>query len=115
MSVNVTDEESVRAGLDKAAEAHGEARILVNCAGISSGEKTVSRGEPISLDGFNKVIQVNLVGTLNCSRLAALRMSELEPVNSEERGVIINTASVAAYEGQIGQVAYAASKAVLPG
>ena len=114
-SVNVTDEESVKAGLKKAAAAHGEARILVNCAGISTGEKTVSRGEPISLEGFNKVIQVNLVGTLNCSRLAALRMSELELVNSEERGVIINTASVAAYEGQIGQVAYAASKAGVAG
>ncbi len=108
--VNVTDEDSVTAGLDAAAAAHGDARILVNCAGIAIGEKTVGKGEPHALNSFTKVITINLIGTFNCIRLAAARMVALEPLEDGERGVIVNTASVAAYEGQIGQVAYAASK-----
>ena len=113
--VNVTDEDSVEQGLDSAAESHGEARILVNCAGIGIGQKTTSRGEAHSLDDFERVININLVGSFNCIRLAATRMAALEPVNSEERGVIISTASVAAFDGQIGQAAYSASKGGIVG
>ena len=113
--VDVADEDSVQKGLDAAAESHGEARILVNCAGIGIGQKTTSRGEAHSLDDFKRVININLVGTFNCIRLAATRMAALDPLNKEERGVIINTASVAAYDGQIGQAAYSASKGGIVG
>jgi NAD(P)-dependent dehydrogenase (short-subunit alcohol dehydrogenase family) len=108
--VDVTDEASVIAGLDKGSVAHGPARLLVNCAGIAIGEKTVNKGQPHSLANFSKVITINLIGTFNCIRLAAARMVALEALPNGERGVIVNTASVAAFEGQIGQVAYAASK-----
>lgn len=108
--VDVTDEASVNAGLDKAAKAHGRARILINCAGIAIGEKTVSKGQPHALSSFSKVVTINLIGTFNCIRLAAAHMTGLEATANGERGVIVNTASVAAFEGQIGQVAYAASK-----
>ena len=108
--VDVADEASVNAGLDVGAKAHGQARVLVNCAGIAIGEKTVGKGVPHDLARFTKLIQVNLIGTFNCIRLTAMRMAALEPLVDGERGVIVNTASVAAYEGQIGQVAYAASK-----
>jgi NAD(P)-dependent dehydrogenase (short-subunit alcohol dehydrogenase family) len=107
---DVASEEAAEA-IDAAAEAHGPARVLVNCAGIGPAGKTVSKGEPLSLAEYSKVIQVNLIGSFNMLRLAAARMSALEPVTEDgERGVVINTASVAAYEGQIGQVAYASSK-----
>lgn len=108
--VDVTSEDSVTAGLDLGAKAHGEARVLINCAGIAIGEKTVGKGTPHNLDNFTRVIQINLIGTFNCIRLAAARMVALDPLADEERGVIVNTASVAAFEGQIGQVAYSASK-----
>lgn len=108
--VDVTSEDSVTAGLDAAEQAHGPARVLVNCAGIAIGEKTVGKGEPHKLDSFSKTITINLIGTFNCIRLTAARMCDLDPQEDGERGVIVNTASVAAYEGQIGQVAYAASK-----
>lgn len=108
--VDVTDETSVNAGLDKAAKAHGDARILVNCAGIAIGEKTVGKGQPHALASFSKVVTINLIGTFNCIRLTAARMTGLEACANGERGVIVNTASVAAFDGQIGQVAYAASK-----
>jgi NAD(P)-dependent dehydrogenase (short-subunit alcohol dehydrogenase family) len=114
-NVNVSDEKSVVDGLDAAANAHGEARILINCAGIGTAQKTTSKGEPHSLAGFEKTIKVNLIGTFNCIRLAATRMATLDPVNDEERGVIINTASVAAFDGQIGQAAYSASKGGIVG
>ena len=107
--VNVADEASVLHGLDAAVAAHGEARVLVNCAGIAYAAKTTSRGTPHGLAEFEKVIRVNLVGTFNCIRLAATRMAALEPLG-EERGVIVNTASVAAFDGQVGQAAYSASK-----
>jgi NAD(P)-dependent dehydrogenase (short-subunit alcohol dehydrogenase family) len=107
--VNVSDDASVSAGIEAAAVAHGPARILVNCAGIGPAMKTVSRGQPHELDMFRKVIEVNLIGTFNCLSKVAARMTELDTIG-EERGVIINTASVAAYDGQIGQAAYAASK-----
>jgi len=114
-NVNVSEEDSVMAGLNQAAEAHGEARILVNCAGIAIGQKTTSRGEAHTLSDFERVIKVNLVGSFNCIRLAATRMAALDMINAEERGVIISTASVAAFDGQIGQAAYSASKGGIVG
>jgi NAD(P)-dependent dehydrogenase (short-subunit alcohol dehydrogenase family) len=108
VQANVTDPEQVSAALD-AAEEMGPLRINVNCAGIGNAIKTLSKNGAFPLDEFNKVIQVNLVGTFNVLRLAAERIAKTDPIG-EERGVIINTASVAAFEGQIGQAAYSASK-----
>ncbi|MCV7179186.1 3-hydroxyacyl-CoA dehydrogenase [Mycolicibacterium sphagni] len=105
---NVTDPESVSAALDLAEEL-GPLRINVNCAGIGNAVKTLGKDGPFPLDWFNAVVQVNLIGTFNVLRLAAERISKTEPIG-EERGVIINTASVAAFDGQIGQAAYSASK-----
>ncbi|SDQ90096.1 3-hydroxyacyl-CoA dehydrogenase [Pseudovibrio sp. Tun.PSC04-5.I4] len=111
VKVDVTSDESVTAGLDAAEAAHGPARILINCAGIAPVAKTTSRGEPHPMDMFQKVINVNLVGTFRCTTFAATRMAKLDPITEDgERGVIVSTASVAAFDGQIGQVAYAASK-----
>ncbi len=112
---NVVDETSVKNALAAARKAHGTVRILINCAGIGVAIKTVSRGEPHPLDDFNRVIQVNLVGSFNCLRLAAAEMVKADPFADGERGVIVNTASIAAYEGQIGQAAYAASKGGIVG
>jgi NAD(P)-dependent dehydrogenase (short-subunit alcohol dehydrogenase family) len=109
VEANVTDPESVSAALD-VAEEMGPLRINVNCAGIGNAIKTLSKNGAFPLDAFTTVIQVNLIGTFNVLRLAAERIAKTEPVNGEERGVIINTASVAAFEGQIGQAAYSASK-----
>jgi len=89
---------------------HGAARILVNCAGIGPAARIVGRDGPMALDAFRRVIEINLIGTFNLMRLAAADMVALEPLADGERGVIVSTASVAAYEGQIGQAAYAASK-----
>lgn len=105
---DVTQEKAADA-LDEAASAHGTARVLVNCAGIAPSGRTVGREGALPLAAYAKVINVNLIGTFNMLRLAAERMAKLDPI-AEERGVIINTASIAAYEGQIGQVAYASSK-----
>ncbi|MDQ6771475.1 MAG: SDR family NAD(P)-dependent oxidoreductase [Candidatus Dormibacteraeota bacterium] len=102
------------ADAERAVEAAGELRILVSCAGIGSGARIAGRRGPFPLDVFRRVIEVNLVGTFNLLRLAALRMSELE-VQGGERGVIVNTASIAAFEGQVGQAAYSASKAGIVG
>ncbi len=113
--VDVADGESTQSAIAEAEVMHGTARILVNCAGIAPPSKTVSRGEPHDLALFEKVIRVNLIGTFNCTRLAAARMAAADPVNEEERGVIICTASVAAYEGQVGQAAYSASKGGVAG
>ena len=88
----------------------GPARVLVNCAGIATGGRVVGRDGPLALDEFAKIINVNLIGTFNVTRVAAHRMSTLEPLEHGERGVIISTASVAAFDGQIGQAAYSASK-----
>ncbi|ROS44483.1 3-hydroxyacyl-CoA dehydrogenase [Amycolatopsis thermoflava] len=112
-AADVTDEAQVSAALD-AAEALGTLRIAVNCAGIGNAHKTVGKQGPFPLDGFVKVINVNLVGTFNVIRLAAERIAKTEPVG-EERGVIVNTASVAAFDGQIGQAAYSASKGGIVG
>lgn len=113
LACDVTQENAAEV-LDTAAEKHGHARILVNCAGIGPAGKTVGKNGPLSLAEYSKVIQVNLIGSFNMLRLAAARMIPLEPLG-EERGIIINTASVAAYEGQIGQVAYASSKGGIVG
>jgi len=108
VSANVTDEAAVTEALD-VAESIGALRINVNCAGIGNAIKTLSKNGAFPLDEFTKVINVNLIGTFNVLRLAAERIAKTEPIG-EERGVIINTASVAAFEGQIGQAAYSASK-----
>ncbi len=109
VETDVTDEDSVRAAVSGALEL-GELRGAVNCAGVASAEKVLGREGPHALDSFAQVVQVNLVGTFNVIRLAAEAMSQNDPSESGERGVIVNTASVAAFDGQIGQVAYAASK-----
>ncbi|KAB7761650.1 3-hydroxy-2-methylbutyryl-CoA dehydrogenase [Mycolicibacterium mucogenicum] len=108
VATDVTDEAGVAAALD-AAEEMGPVRINVNCAGIGNAIKTLSKNGAFPLDGFRKVVEVNLIGTFNVIRLSAERIAKTEPVG-EERGVIINTASVAAFDGQIGQAAYSASK-----
>jgi NAD(P)-dependent dehydrogenase (short-subunit alcohol dehydrogenase family) len=114
--VNVTSDDSVQAAFAKARAAHGQERVLVNCAGIANAIKTVSRSrEDGSLTGFPmdqyiRVIEVNLIGTFRCILSAAMGMVEAEPLADGERGVIVNTASVAAVEGQMGQAAYSASK-----
>ncbi|KZY46492.1 MULTISPECIES: SDR family NAD(P)-dependent oxidoreductase [unclassified Oleiphilus] len=107
---DVTSAESVEAAINKARETHGPCGIAVNCAGIGSPGRILGRDGPMSLDFFNTVIQVNLVGSFNVLRLAAADMQSREENADGERGVIISTASVAAYEGQIGQAAYSASK-----
>ncbi|NMM85570.1 3-hydroxyacyl-CoA dehydrogenase [Rhodococcus sp. SRB_17] len=107
-AADVTDEAAVTAALDLA-ETLGPIRVAVNCAGIGNAIKTVSKKGAFPLDAFKKIIDVNLIGTFNVLRLAAERISTTEPIDGE-RGVIINTASVAAYDGQIGQAAYSASK-----
>ncbi|GJL88003.1 MAG: 3-hydroxyacyl-CoA dehydrogenase [Minwuia thermotolerans] len=107
---NVADEASVVAAFETAKAAHGPARILVNCAGIGIAAKTTSKGEPHALDMFQRVISVNLIGTFNCIRIAATEMAAQDPTENGDRGVIVNTASVAAFDGQIGQAAYSASK-----
>jgi NAD(P)-dependent dehydrogenase (short-subunit alcohol dehydrogenase family) len=108
---DVSSDASATAAFATAKEANGPVRILMNCAGIAPAGRIVGREGPHDLDFFAKVLTVNLVGTFNMLRLAAAEMSTLEPVNDTgERGVIINTASVAAFEGQIGQAAYSASK-----
>ncbi len=116
--VNVTSDESVDAGFAKARAAHGQERILVNCAGTGSAMKTASRSKTdgsikhYPLDAFNWLIQINLVGTFRCVAKSAAGMMTLDPQNEDgERGAIVNTASVAGEDGQMGQVAYAASKA----
>ncbi len=115
VKTNVTDEESVKTAISTAVSAFGALHGSINCAGIGVAIKTVTKDGPHPLDAFNKVIQVNLVGTFNVIRLAATQMSQQEPNASGERGVIINTASVAAYDGQIGQAAYSASKGGIVG
>jgi len=110
ISTDVTSEPSAQAAIDAAIQRFGALHGLVNCAGILGAARIVSREGPHDLSLFRKVIEVNLIGTFNMLRLAAAAMSKNEPNEEGERGVIINTASVAALEGQIGQAAYAASK-----
>ena len=106
---DVADAKSAEAGMAKAAAKHGAARLLVNCAGIGLGRRIVGKEGPMPLEDYAKVIQVNLIGTFNMLRLASAEMTKLEPIG-DERGVVISTASIAAYEGQIGQAPYASSK-----
>jgi NAD(P)-dependent dehydrogenase (short-subunit alcohol dehydrogenase family) len=107
---DVADERSAKAAIADAAAAHGPARILVNCAGIGGAARIVGREGPAPLADFERIVRVNLIGTFNMMRLAAAAMADLGPLPTGERGVIVSTASVAAYEGQIGQAAYSASK-----
>ena len=108
---DVTDEAQIQNLLDTVEKDHGTPRIVVNCAGVCPGARVVGRDAPHDLDLFTKTIQINLIGSFNILRLCAARMAQQDPINDDnERGVIINTASVAAYEGQIGQAAYSASK-----
>ena len=109
LGADVTDEEQVKAALAKAEASHGIARILVNCAGIGTASRTIGRNGPFPYELFKRTININLIGTFNVIRLFADRLATAEPIG-EERGVIINTASVAAFDGQIGQAAYSASK-----
>jgi NAD(P)-dependent dehydrogenase (short-subunit alcohol dehydrogenase family) len=107
---DVTSSDDAVKALAEAKAKHGAARILVNCAGVGPAKRIVGRDGPMPLADFEKVIAINLVGTFNMTRLVAADMQALEPMTDGERGVIVSTASVAAYEGQIGQAAYAASK-----
>jgi len=113
--VDVTDEASVRAGLEVARGHMGRVNALVNCAGIAFAIKTLGRDGPHPLDTFRRAVDVNLVGTFNCIRLASEMMAGNVPNDEGERGVIVNTASIAAFDGQKGQAAYAASKAAVVG
>ncbi|PWV97524.1 NAD(P)-dependent dehydrogenase (short-subunit alcohol dehydrogenase family) [Hoeflea marina] len=110
IACDVSDAAAGEAAVARAAEAHGDARILVNCAGIAPAGRVVGREGPHDLNLFRKVIEVNLIGSFNMLRLVADRASKLEPLADGERAIIISTASVAAFDGQIGQAAYAASK-----
>lgn len=112
---DVTDAESVQKALSAAAEKHGAARLVVNCAGIATGSRILGREGPHDLGLFKRVIEINLIGTFNVMRLAAQAMTTLPEMADGERGCIVNTASVAAFEGQIGQAAYSASKGGIVG
>lgn len=110
IACDVADEVSAKNAIEEQKEKYGVARVLVNCAGIGTSGRIVGKNGPMSLEDFSKVINVNLIGSFNMMRLAAAAMITAEPMADGERGVIISTASVAAFEGQIGQAAYAASK-----
>ena len=107
---DVADAASMESAIKVAADAHGPARIVVNCAGIGPAARVIGRDGPMDLQRFAQVININLIGTFNTLRLAAAAMQDLDTLDTGERGIIINTASVAAFEGQIGQAAYSASK-----
>src|SRR5215471_9935756 len=112
---NVTDEDSVSSVLETAVSEFGAINGAINCAGIGVAEKTVGKEGPHSLASFKRIIEVNLIGTFNVIRLAAAQMAAQEPNAGGERGVIVNTASIAAFDGQIGQAAYSASKGGIAG
>lgn len=114
-AADVTSSEQVAAALEGARERFGGLNVLVNCAGIGTAMKTVGKSGPARLEDFTRVINVNLIGTFNCIRLAAALMAKNSPGADGERGVVINSASVAAFEGQIGQAAYSASKGGIVG
>jgi NAD(P)-dependent dehydrogenase (short-subunit alcohol dehydrogenase family) len=115
VTCNVADAASAEAAVAAAAKAHGPARVLVNCAGIGVAKRVIGKDGAMPFADFDRVIQVNLNGTFNMIRVATTAMSKLEPLSTGERGVVINTASVAAYDGQIGQAAYSASKGGIVG
>ncbi|HVC59211.1 MAG TPA: SDR family NAD(P)-dependent oxidoreductase [Acetobacteraceae bacterium] len=110
VACDVADAASAEAALAEARAAHGVERVLVNCAGVGTAGRIVGRDGPLALAAFERVIRVNLIGSFNMLRLSAAAMSLLDPLDEGERGVIVNTASIAAYDGQVGQAAYAASK-----
>lgn len=113
---DITNADSVSAAIAKAAEKHGPARILMNIAGIGTAKRVVQKdGSPAALEDFARVVNINLVGTYNVSRLFAAECAKLAPLEDNERGVMLFTASVAAFDGQVGQQAYSASKAGLAG
>jgi NAD(P)-dependent dehydrogenase (short-subunit alcohol dehydrogenase family) len=107
---DVSDAESAETAMAEARDVHGPARVLVNCAGIGTAGRVIGRDGPMKLEAFERVIRINLIGTFNMIRLAAAAMSDLDALEDGERGVIVNTASIAAFDGQVGQAAYAASK-----
>ena len=115
LACDVASAAAAEAAVAEAREAHGAARVLVNCAGIAPAKRIVGRGGPMALEDFENVIKVNLIGSFNLLRLAAADMLAAEPLDEGERGVIISTSSIAAGEGQLGQAAYAASKAGIVG
>jgi NAD(P)-dependent dehydrogenase (short-subunit alcohol dehydrogenase family) len=115
ITCDVADSASAEAAIADAAKAHGPARVLVNCAGIGVAKRVIGRDGPMPLADFDRVIRINLIGSFNMLRLATAPMSKLEPLANGERGAVINTASVAAYDGQIGQAAYSASKGGIVG
>ena len=111
LECDITSTDSVLAALDAARQAHGPARLLMNIAGIGTAKRLIGKdGTPMPLEDFERVVKVNLIGTFNVIRLATAEMVKLDPLEDGERGVIVNTASVAAFDGQVGQEAYAASK-----
>ena len=112
---DVTDEKSLQVAIDRTVEAFGTIHIVVNCAGVGISEKVLGKVGPMSMDHFNRVVQINLMGTMNVIRLAAEKMVKNIPNEDGEKGIVINTASAAAFEGQIGQAAYSASKAGVVG
>lgn len=113
---DITDSASLTQALDGAEAAHGTARIVMNIAGIGTAKRVVAKdGSPAALEDFERVVRVNLIGTYNVVRLTAARIARLEPLEGGERGVMVMTASAAAYDGQVGQEAYSASKAGLVG
>jgi NAD(P)-dependent dehydrogenase (short-subunit alcohol dehydrogenase family) len=110
VACDVADPMSAEAALAEARAANGVERLLVNCAGVGTAGRIVGRDGPLALEAFERVIRVNLIGSFNMLRLSAAAMCALDPLDDGERGVIVNTASIAAYDGQVGQAAYAASK-----
>ena len=113
---DITRTEDVQAALDAADAAHGTPRIVMNIAGIGTAKRVIGKdGSPAPLEDFERVVRINLVGTYNVIRLAAARIAKLEPMADGERGVVLNTASVAAFDGQVGQEAYSASKGGIVG
>lgn len=115
VQVDVTSDDDVVQAFASARAAHGQERILVNCAGIAPAARTTSRAGPHPIDLFRRVVEVNLIGCFHCLALSASGMTVLEPLEGGMRGVVINTASIAAFDGQMGQAAYAASKAGVAG
>jgi len=115
LACDVSEASAVEAALAAARAAHGVERVLVNCAGIGTAGRILGQDGPLELAAFERVIRINLVGSFNMLRLSAAAMSALDPMEDGERGVIVNTASIAAFEGQVGQAAYAASKAGVAG
>ena len=115
VAADVTSGDAVAGAVEQARAQLGGVNVLVNCAGIGTAARTVSRSGPAKLEEFTRVIQVNLIGTFNCIRLAAAAMAQNAPGADGERGVIVNTASVTAFDGQIGQAAYSASKGGIVG